>query len=331
MPEKYQIGVISDIHYASAAEQARGDSYEVACLSNPLLRLLVHCYRHYFWLRQPFHHNHLLEGFLAGSPRFDYLVCNGDYSCDSAYCGLSDEAARQSASECIQKLRSVYADRVLLNLGDHELGKLSLFGGRGGMRLASWRFALEELGLRPFWRLHLGPYVLLGITSSLVALPVLEPDTLAEERKSWQELRQEHLLEIRRAFAALDSNQRVLLFCHDPTALPFLWREPVIQNKISQIEHTIIGHLHSNLILWKSRRLAGLPRIDFLGHTAKRLSTALREARYWRPFQVRLCPALAGIELLKDGGFLSVEINAAGRSSIHSHRLSRAGKVLRAV
>src|SRR5262249_17832385 len=125
----------------------------------------------------------------------------------------------------------------------------------------------------------------------------------------WKSLRQIHFNEVRSAFAALRPEQRVLLFCHDPTALPFLWEDETIRAKVPQIEQTIIGHLHSNLILWKSCILAGMPRITFLGHTAKRLSTALREARLWRHFRVRLCPALAGIELLKDGGFLSVELD----------------------
>ena len=155
----------------------------------------------------------------------------------------------------------------------------------------------------PFWQLEIGSYVLLGFVSSLVALPVFAADTLPAERPEWERLRAEHLAEIRRAFAALQPGQRVLLFCHDPTALPFLWREESIRARLPQIEQTIIGHLHSNLVLWKSRLLAGMPPIRFLGHTVQRLSTALNEARHWRPFHVRLCPALAGIELLKDGGY----------------------------
>src|SRR5262249_26806921 len=154
-------------------------------------------------------------------------------------------------------------------------------------------------------RKELGNYTLLAVASSLVALPVFEADTLPEERPEWQRLRAEHLVEIRQGFAALRPNQRGLFFCHDPTALPFLWREEVVRGHLPQIEQTIIGHLHSKLVLWKSRILSGIPRITFLGHTAKRLSAALREARYWRPFRVRLCPALAGIELLKDGGYLT--------------------------
>ncbi len=181
------------------------------------------------------------------------------------------------------------------------------------MRLASWQRAREELGLPPFWQVAAGSYVLMGVVSSVVALPVFEADTVPAERPEWERLRAEHLGEIRQAFAALKPEQRVLLFCHDPTALPFLWREDAVRARLPQLEQTVIGQLHSNLVWWKSRLLAGMPRITFLGHTAKRLSAALSEARRWRPFHVRLCPALAGIELLKDGGYLTAELDLEAR------------------
>jgi hypothetical protein len=52
-----------------------------------------------------------------------------------------------------------------------------------------------------------------------------------------------------------------------------------------------------------------MPRVRFLGHTPLRLSTALREALQWKPFNVLLCPAIAGIQLRKDGGYLTAELN----------------------
>jgi hypothetical protein len=159
----------------------------------------------------------------------------------------------------------------------------------------------------------------------LVALPVFEADALPSERAEWHELRSVHLAQIRHAFDALKPNQRIILFCHDPTALPYLWSEKSVRSRLPQLEQTIIGHLHSNLILWKSRLLAGIPRITFLGHTAKKLSTALREAKHWRFFHVRLCPALAGIELLKDGGYLTAELDSEARhpARFQVHHLPR--------
>lgn len=325
MSRACKIAIVSDIHYACAAEQARGSQYELACVPNPLLRLAVGLYRRFFWLHQPLQKNYLLDRFIerVGAP--DYLIANGDYSCDSVFIGVSDDAACQSARECLGKLRARFGERLHVNFGDHELGKVSFFGGRGGMRLASWDRARQALGLLPFWQVTIGRYVLIGVVSSLVALPVFEPDALPEERPQWDRLRAAHLAEIRKAFSALAPDQRVLLFCHDPTALPFLLEEPAVQARLWQIDQTIIGHLHSDLILWKSRWLAGMPRITFLGHTAKRLSTALRHGKYWKSFRVRLCPSLAGIELLKDGGYLTAELDPNGERPVRfqRHRLPR--------
>lgn len=310
MSRCFSLAILSDIHYASAAEQARGDDYEFRGPLNPFLREAFRLYRHLVWMRHPLRNNGQLDRFLAEAGERDYVVANGDYSCSTEEVGISDDAALQSAAECLDKLRVKFGDRLRPNFGDHELGKLSVIGARGGMRLESWRRANGTLGLKPFWRLELGSYVLLGVVSSLVALPVFLPDTLPEERPVWKNLREQHLAEIRAAFAALQPSQRVLLFCHDPTALPFLGREEAVRAKLPQIEHSIIGHLHSSLYLWKSKRLAGMPAIRFLGPSVRRWSAALEEARNWRPFNVRLCPSLAGIELLNDGGYLTVELDA---------------------
>ena len=316
MAGRFQIAIVSDIHYASAAEQARGDDYEHRHLENRLVRFALEKYCYYVWLRHPLRQNHLLDKFIerAGSP--DLVVANGDYCCDTLNVGISDDAAFQSARECLGKLRNRFAPNFQATMGDHELGKLSLVGRRGGMRVASWRRAETELGLKTLWRQEIGNYVLLGVASPMIALPVYEPDTLPGERAEWHQLRGEYLTQLRKEFAAIRPAQRVILFCHDPTALPFLARDEIVSARIPQIELTIIGHLHSNLIMWKSRMLAGMPRVRFLGHTVKRLSSALSEARHWKPFHVRLCPALSGVQLLKDGGFCTLELDPAGREPV---------------
>jgi Calcineurin-like phosphoesterase len=300
--------VLSDIHYACDAEKRR-PRHETRIIVNPFLRSAVRLYRHFVWQRDPFSHNYLLDDFLqqVGSP--DLVVANGDYSCDTAFVGVSDDASFKSAQECLDKLRQRFKSTLQAVIGDHELGKFSLVGRQGGLRIASWHRARTDLGLEPFWRIEIGNYVLMGVTSSLIAFPVYEPEALLEERERWLELRETHLAEIRQAFASLKSNQRVLLFCHDPTALPFLSRDTQVCRKLNQVEHTIIGHLHSNLILWKSRLLSGMPAIRFLGNAIQRMSTALNDAHVWRRFKVKLCPALAGIELLKDGGFCEIQID----------------------
>ena len=308
------LGIVSDIHYAGAAEQARGSDYELREIRGSLKRGFARLYRRYVWMHQPLRQGYLLDRFLDQAGPFDHLVANGDYSVNTAFLGLSDDAAFDSARECLRKLRARFGDKLHANIGDHELGKLTLFSAGGGMRLASWRRAVNDLGLEAFWRLEIGRYVVIGFSSSLVELPVLGEEMLPAERSEWERLRADLVAKIRAAFEAVQTGQRILLFCHDPTALPFLLREEAVRAKLPQIEQTTVGHLHTNLILWKSRLLAGMPRIRCFGRAIHRFSSALNEARCWRQFHVRLCPALAGIELLKDGGYCTLELDLdAGR------------------
>lgn len=305
---RYSILVASDFHYASDAEKRRGDFVQGA-IDRPALRLAIKLYRHFIWLRDPLAHNAQLDRLLAHAVPVDLAVANGDYSCDSAFVGLSDDAALESARLCLDKLRGRFAPNFRGVFGDHELGKKALGSERGGLRLASWRRAQEELGLEPFWQTNVGRYRLMGVVSSLIALPVYLPETLPEERAEWETLRKAHLQEISHAFATLGAEERLLLFCHDPTALPFLAREPAVASRLTQVALTVVGHLHSPLYLKAGRLLSGMPAIRFLGTAIRRMSTALREAREWRAFNVQLCPALMGIELLKDGGYLVVRID----------------------
>lgn len=323
MSRPITLAILSDIHYASAAERARGEDYELRSVGSALGRGALRTYRNWFWLRNPMQQNHLLDQFLERAASADFVVANGDYSCDSGFIGVADDAARQSAAECLGKLRAKFGTRFRATYGDHELGKINFAGASGGMRLASLHAARESLDLPPFWKTEVGGCTLIGVTSSIIAFPVYEMEALPEERAEWWRLREAHLQEIRAAFSALKAGERVLLFCHDPTALPFLAREKEIAAKLPHIAQTIIGHLHSNLILWKGRALAGMPVIKFLGNSVKRMSTALNEARVWKEFHVKLCPALPGIELLKDGGYLTAELPPDAPPRFQFHRLPR--------
>lgn len=304
--------IVSDIHHAGAAEQARR-GYELACAPNWPVRQLVRAYRGYVWLRDPLGNGRFFEEFLRRAPPADFIIANGDFNADSGFVGVSDDAAYASAQECVGKLRTRFGEKLHATIGDHELGKVSLVGGHGGLRLSGWPRTTEGLGLKPFWRVEWGNYVLMGVTSTLLALPVYEREILAEERAEWERLRAAHLEDVRGAFAGLKPQQRVLLFCHDPTALPFLARVPEVRDRLAQVEATVIGHLHSELILRVGRVLSGMPVVRFLGVSGRRMSTGLNEAKLWRPFNVQLCPALTGIQLLKDGGWLTVELAADAR------------------
>ena len=321
---RHRLAILSDVHYAGPQERAEGDDYEHRVIANPWLRFALRQYRRHIWLRYPLQQNGQLDRFLAEVPAVDYAIANGDYSCNTAAIGLAAAGAMESAQECVGKLRSQFGDRLRLGFGDHELGKLRLMGTRGGLRLASWRAGIDELGIQPFWKLELGRYVVLGCTSTLLALPVFATDVLPGERAEWEQLRAAHWVEIRAAFTALRPDQRVLLFCHDPTALPFLWRDDAVRARMAQIERTIIGHLHSNLYLRLSRLLSGIPELRRFGSSIQRMSTAVHEARLWQPFQVLLCPSLAGIELLNDGGYYTVEWDdAPAPAAFRFHALKR--------
>lgn len=303
--------IVSDIHYACDREKARG-RYESKAASNPAFRLLIKFFRHFVWLRDPFAHNHLLDRVVNPPEESDWVVANGDFSCDSAFVGVMDDAACQSAAECLGALRNRFGDRFLATFGDHELGKTSLSGGRGGLRLASWHRAIDELKLRPFWKLRLGKRVLVGVASSVVAMPVYELEALPEERTGWDEIRKAHMAEIEAGFAGLKPDDKVLLFCHDPTALPFLWENETVRAKIGQIERTVIGHLHTNILLWKSRMFAGMPPIHCAGVALRRMTSALNQARHWKHFRVLLCPSLAGIQLRRSGGYYLARLDPDG-------------------
>lgn len=311
MAGTHRILVLSDVHFACAAEVARGPDHELHGISSRTKRLLLGFIRRHVWVGNPFAGRMLLRQFLANPPPAELVVGLGDYGCDPEYLGLSDPVVFTSVSECLDLLRGAFGSRFVPLLGDHELGKLNVTGERGRMSLRNWTIATEKLGIRSFWQLRLGSRVLIGFVSSLVALPNLKRDIDPAEAPEWDRLRREHLAQLRNAFAQLEPEQKVLLFCHDPTALGYLWEEEPVRARVGQIEHTFVGHLHSRLVLTKSRLLAGMPRIGFLGHSIRRYSEALNLARRWHPFKVRLCPAPFGMKLMRDGGFLMLEVPEA--------------------
>lgn len=320
MRDHCKLFVISDVHYASAAEKARTDFCN-RVIRNPIRRFFTRAYRYCFWMRDPFAHNHLLDNFISAAEAADVVVANGDYSCDSGFIGVADDAAFQSAKECLDKLRARFGANFHATIGDHELGKKTLGVNLGGLRIESYHRATQELGLKRFWQVNVGSYALLGVTSTLCALPVFENEVVSHEVPTWEKFRAEHLGEIAEAFRDLQPDQRVLLFCHDPSALPYLAALAEVHEKLSQIERTIIGHLHSDLVLWKSQFLRGMPEIRFLGHTPHRISRALRQSRCWKSFNVMLCPSPAGIQLLKDGGYCSLELAQRKPVRFEKHRL----------
>lgn len=135
MSRRFKIAVLSDIHYAGPTERTAGDDYETRGIENFLLRFVLRLYREHIWLRYPLRQNPQLDRFLAGVDSVDYVIANGDYACNVAAVGLSDDGAMERAQECFGKLRARFGGKLRANFGDHELGKLRLLGTRGGLRL----------------------------------------------------------------------------------------------------------------------------------------------------------------------------------------------------
>ena len=74
------LAILSDIHYAGAGEQERGDDFEFRNLRNPMLRGALRAYRNLIWMRHPLRQNLQLDRFLAEVSNVDYVVVNGDYT-----------------------------------------------------------------------------------------------------------------------------------------------------------------------------------------------------------------------------------------------------------
>lgn len=314
-----KILVVSDLHFAGEREQARR-GHEARVMPNGLARAAAHLWRHHLWLRDAFAHNHRLAQIIAANPAPDLVVANGDFTIDTGFVGVSDDAAFESASLALEQLRSAYGARLFATIGDHDLGKKSLFGGAGGPRFESLRRCEAQLGLNQFWRLDVGGFVLLGIASTPLAWPVFEAEGLPEEAARWHAAHADLRQRVAAEFDALPLSARVLLFVHDPTALRFLWEMPAVRTRIRQIERTIIGHLHTPAILRAARLLAGMPQLARFGVTARRISTALNGARCWRDFRVVLCPSPTGCQALKDGGWLELELGMGENPTVQLHR-----------
>lgn len=268
-------------------------------------RVLAGMYRRHVWLADPMAHNHWLPEILARESDAWRVMAVGDFTLDTAFVGVSDDAALESAAEALSELRAKPGRWVRCVIGDHELGKKSLVGGVGGPRWRSLERCEAELGLPRLWHEDLPGWRWIGVTSTLVAWPVFRPEALNGELGRWEHAHREHLAEIDALFAgAMREGRRVLLFCHDPTALPFLARLDGVRRALPNLGGTVIGHLHTRWVLRVGRMLAGMPRIGWAGNTVRRYSEALRDARCWRRFRVVLCPSPTGIQCLKDGGYL---------------------------
>lgn len=238
----------------------------------------------------------------------DWIVANGDFSGDTGGVGLDDPHVFESVERVADLLRRTFPDRCLFVFGDHELGKHSTELKRGGIRLASLRRGEEDLGFHSFWHRVEDRVHLIGVNSSLLSLSLFLPEARPTEIPAWQERRARHLAEIREAFTRIPPADRILLFCHDPSALGELAGLPEVRDRIGQIARTVVGHLHIPALLPITRWIGRLPSHNPRYPVARIIAHGAKSSRTWDQFRPVVCPAAFGLGHVLRGGFLHLDV-----------------------
>lgn len=302
--------LFGDVHYAGPAETRRGLT-ETEMATSWAQKTLVHFYRNFLWLADPIGHAHQFPQLLdsMNQMRADEAVCLGDLSMDTAFVGLSDPASMESAAELVKLVRHKLDAPTTWLMGDHEIGKTSMIGKQGGPRIASFNRWTQELEFPAWWERSIHHWRLIGVCSTLAAFPVYETEFPQSELSAWKELYQSQLSWLQQCFDSIEPRERIILFCHDPSALGFLHALPEIQKKLSQIAVTWVGHMHTPLVEKAASIFSGVPPITQFGTSIRRFSTALQKAAAWKDFRMRLCPSPSGSELLRDGGYFEMVLH----------------------
>lgn len=325
-----RFAVISDIHLVGPAELALANDSYLQLREHPD-RLTRVWRRGLYRVRRRFWNGHLRWRHTAFMQALDELVdrrpewviANGDFGGDLGGVGLSHRATLDSARIVVETLRQRFPNRSRFVFGDHDLGKYSTLLRTGGIRLHSLEVGERQLQIPSFWHERDGAFHLIGINSSLFTLDLFLPEALAEEVPEWKRRRAEHLAQVDEAFGALPPGARVVLFCHDPSALTVLAQRPAVQRRIPQIELTVIGHLHSPTLLRVARYAARISRLKPRYPVARIVASGLAGARCWSQFHPVVCPSTFGTGHHVAGGLLLVQ------SDHHGHLVARRVRVHR--
>ena len=325
-----RLAVISDIHLVGPAELAlANDSYgQLRTHPDRLTRAWrsgLYRVRRRFWnghLR--WRHTAFLQALDELSDRKpDWVIANGDYGGDLGGVGLSHGATLDSARIVVDAIRACFPERSRFVFGDHDLGKYSTVLREGGIRLHSLEVGERQLQIPSFWHETVGAFHLIGLNSSLFTLDLFLPEALAHEVPEWQRRRVEHIEQVTHAFQSLPPRARVILFCHDPSALTALAQLPVVQRHLPQIELTVIGHLHSPTLLRVARYAARVSRLKPRYPVARIVASGLAGARHWNQFHPVVCPSTFGTGHHVAGGLLLVQSDPSGRLVARRVRVHR--------
>lgn len=323
-----RLAVISDIHVLGPGEHERdrelvADIGRHYGLPRRLWRRFLHGARGRFWNWRPESRRacflKALEDMQAYHP--DWVIANGDYGGDAEGVGLSHDTTYESAAGVITLMREIFPDRCHFIFGDHDIGKYSTNMRQGGIRLASLDVGEQLLGIRSFWHEQVEDFQLVGVNSSLITLDHFLPEALTEEIPEWKRRRDEHERLVTETFAALPDDARVILFCHDPSALGLLINQPVINDKKRHIELTVLGHLHEPRLLKLIQRLPKLPEWKPRYPVARIISEGIRNAKTWSHFNPIVCPSPFGTGHHLSGGLLYIEKNADHKPIARRHRI----------
>jgi hypothetical protein len=306
-----RLAVMSDVHVMGVGEEEMSEASErdLGREDHPVragLRRRLNGLRNRFWHWDSESRQacflHALEIIDEHQP--DLVILNGDYGGDHEGVGLSDDHTFDSAALVIDMVRDIFPDRSRLVFGDHDLGKYNTLRGRGGIRLASLHRGEDLLGIESFWQHPFGRYHLIGVNSSLLTLALFQPEALPEEWEEWQRLRQEHARQIEDAFQGLSDDARVVLFCHDPSALSEVASLPAVAARAPQILRTIVGHVHTPVLLQMNRLLRHAPLIKTRYPIARIISQGAKGSRTWKMFHPLVCPSTFGVGNHISGGVL---------------------------
>lgn len=325
-----RLAVISDIHVLGPVEMARAnESYvELAQQGHAWRRRWR---RGLYRVRRRLWNGHLEwrhTAFLRALDEVEefepeWIIANGDYGGDYGGIGLSDEATFDSAALVVKVIRDRFPRQSRFIFGDHDLGKFSTVLREGGIRLGSLEVGEQKLGIPSFWHEVDEDVHLIGVNSSLFTLDLFLPEALADEVPEWKRRRDEHIALVARALEGLPSSGRVVLFCHDPSALTALSQIPIVRRRMRQIELTVIGHLHSPTLLRLARYASRLSRLKLRYPVARIVAHGLEGARSWDLFHPVVCPSTFGTGHHLAGGLLFIEKDADGRLVARRQRVHR--------